>query len=144
MFLTNALSFQRQPRGSQNVLTTAYAVLWNSDIQISESICTTPLGWSEDVQYRLLAPILGRQIIIINAHGKDGFMLILYHKSHQSWGDFNGAMNFRSYNKWPTENIILNPFPHSAVVTSSPLIMSKHIQLPFQECNDTVDRKVTL
>jgi len=119
-----------------------YSVLWNWDIQISESICTIRFGWSEDVQYRLFVPILRQQIIITNAHGKDGFMPILYHKSRQSTDDFNGARNFRNYNKWLIEKVILNPFPHSAAGTRPPLTMSKHIQLSFQECNDMVDKKV--
>jgi hypothetical protein len=65
-----------------------YSCIQYYGTEISESICTTPFGRCEDVQYRLLAPILRRQIIIINAHGKDGFMPILYQKSHQSTGDF--------------------------------------------------------
>jgi hypothetical protein len=73
---------------------------------------------------------------------KDGFMPNLY--KAQSTGDFNAAKNFRNYNEWLIEKVILNPFPHSAVLTRPPLIMLKHIQLSFQECNDMVDKKVIL
>lgn len=75
---------------------------------------------------------------------KDGLMPNLYHKSH-STGNFNAAMNFRNYNEWLIEKVTLNLFPQSAVVTSPPhLIMAKHIQLPFHECSDIVDKKVIL
>jgi hypothetical protein len=36
----------------------------------------------------------------------------------QSTGDFNAAMNFRNYNEWLIEKVILNLLTHSAVVTT--------------------------
>ena len=120
MFLTNALSCQRQPRGGRTVLTTAVFSIMElryTDIWIY-LYSTIWLKWGCTVQAACSYFETANNNYNCTWQGWLHANFIPQVTSNK--GDFNGAMNFINYNKWLIEKVILNPYPHSAVVARPP------------------------